>query len=57
VIAASIRRDEGDGGRQRHIAAMVPIEVPVTNRVKGIIATTRMMKGVERSITTASTIC
>ena len=30
------------------IAAVVPIEVPAISRVNGMIATTRMMKGVER---------
>ena len=30
------------------IAAVVPIEVPATSRVNGMMATTRMMKGVER---------
>ena len=30
-------------------AAVVPIEVPATSRVKGMIATTRMMNGVERA--------
>ena len=30
------------------IAATVPIEVPAIRRVNGMIATTRMMKGVER---------
>ena len=30
------------------IAARVPIEVPAISRVSGTIATTRMMKGVER---------
>jgi hypothetical protein len=30
------------------IAAAVPIEVPASKRVNGMIATTRMMKGVER---------
>src|SRR5512138_867687 len=35
-------------------AAAVPIEVPTTRRVKGMIATSRMMKGVERpAFTTA----
>ncbi|MCY1228694.1 hypothetical protein D9M72_410240 [compost metagenome] len=36
------------------IAALVPIEVPVKSRVKGMIATTRMMKGVERVALTIS---
>ena len=38
-------------------AAAVPIEVPTTRRVKGMIATSRMMKGTERSalITVPST--
>ena len=36
------------------IAAEVPIEVPATRRVNGMIATTRMMNGVERvALTTA----
>ncbi len=30
------------------MAAVVPIEVPAISRVNGMIATTRMMKGVER---------
>ena len=30
------------------IAARVPIEVPASSRVNGMMATTRMMKGVER---------
>jgi len=31
------------------MAALVPMEVPATSRVKGMMATTRMMKGVERA--------
>ncbi len=30
------------------MAAVVPIEVPAISRVKGMMATTRMMNGVER---------
>ena len=30
------------------MAALVPMEVPAIRRVNGMIATTRMMKGVER---------
>ena len=29
-------------------AAVVPIDVPATNRVKGIMATIKMMKGIDR---------
>src|SRR5690625_4210366 len=36
------------------MAAAVPMEVPATRRVKGMIATTRMMKGVERVAFTIS---
>src|SRR5690606_25502366 len=36
------------------MAAVVPIDVPVRSRVKGMIATTRMMKGVERAALTMS---
>ena len=31
------------------MAALVPMEVPATSRVKGMMATTRMMKGVDRA--------
>ncbi len=30
------------------MAALVPMEVPTSSRVKGMIATIRMMKGTER---------
>ncbi len=36
------------------IAALVPIDVPVRSRVKGMMATTRMMNGVERAALTIS---
>ena len=36
------------------IAAVVPIEVPAISRVNGMIATTRMMKGVERVALTSA---
>ena len=36
------------------MAAVVPIEVPAISRVNGMIATTRMMKGVERVALTSS---
>ena len=36
------------------IAAVVPIEVPAISRVKGMIATTRMMNGTERMAFTTS---
>ena len=36
------------------IAASVPIDVPTKARVKGMIATTRMMNGTERVAFTAS---
>jgi hypothetical protein len=35
-------------GRSGTVAALVPIEVPAISRVNGMIATTRMMNGVER---------
>ena len=38
------------------IAAVVPIEVPATIRVKGMIATSKMMKGVERMAFTTQPI-
>ena len=36
------------------MAAVVPMDVPAIIRVKGMIATTRMMKGMERSAFTTS---
>ena len=38
------------------IAAAVPIEVPATSRVNGMMATTRMMNGVERVALTIAPI-
>ena len=45
--------EEGDGDDgQGHAAAAVPMDVPATSRVKGMMATMRMMKGTERMMLT-----